>query len=62
MLARIVRFQRALAARGPWAEVAQGCGYYDQAHLIRDFREFSGLSPAAYRAADHPMSDAFISR
>jgi AraC-like DNA-binding protein len=47
-LARVLRFQRAMAAGrggGSWAEVAAGCGYFDQAHLIRDFREFSGRTP-----------------
>jgi hypothetical protein len=24
------------------------CGYFDQSHLIREFREFSDLTPAAY--------------
>lgn len=50
---RIRRFQAALvriqAGRVPdWAALAVDCGYYDQAHLIRDFRAFSGLTPAAY--------------
>jgi AraC-like DNA-binding protein len=30
------------------AEIALECGYYDQAHLARDFREFAGTSPARY--------------
>jgi AraC-like DNA-binding protein len=59
LLARIVRFQGVLKGSGDWAAVAQECGYYDQAHLIRDFREFAGEPPAAYFARRHPMSDAF---
>jgi AraC-like DNA-binding protein len=52
-LARVLRFQRvaALLARdaGPrFAEIAYECGYYDQAHLNRDFREFAGTTPGDY--------------
>lgn len=47
---RIRRFQSALALLGqkPIAEVALECGYYDQAHLIRDFKQFSGLTPTVW--------------
>jgi AraC-like DNA-binding protein len=31
-----------------WAEIAAGCGYADQAHLIHEFRELTGLVPTAY--------------
>jgi AraC-like DNA-binding protein len=31
-----------------WAELATDCGYFDQAHLIHDFRAFSEMTPAAY--------------
>lgn len=48
--ARVRRFQRALARvteqpSPAWAELALECGYYDQAHLCRDWLELSGLSP-----------------
>jgi AraC-like DNA-binding protein len=51
--ARVRRFQRALscATSGPppaWAAVAQECGYYDQAHLCREWSEITGLSPSQF--------------
>lgn len=49
---RIVRFRRALGwarqSKGPdWSAIAQRAGYFDQAHLIADFRELTGATPAA---------------
>jgi transcriptional regulator GlxA family with amidase domain len=51
-LARMVRFNRALAlakaaATPDWAGIAVECGYADQAHLVREFRGFAGSSPTA---------------
>jgi AraC-like DNA-binding protein len=47
---RVVRFQSLLGrlrGRRPvhWAALAADSGYFDQAHLIADFRQFTGLSP-----------------
>jgi AraC-like DNA-binding protein len=49
-VARIMRFNRLvrLLSRQPktgWADLAQRCGYYDQAHLSRDVRQLAGLAP-----------------
>lgn len=51
--ARVRRFQRVLEpilSGADLGEVAHACGYYDQAHMNRDFRAFSGVSPTEYRA------------
>jgi AraC-like DNA-binding protein len=58
--ARLSRFQRAiglvhLQKQLDWADVALACGYHDQAHLIHEFREFSGTTPSVYltKATEH---------
>lgn len=62
-LDRVLRFQRFLAlapSPGSLAELAFRAGYADQAHLSRDVRRLSGLTPAALRARQaRTASDPF---
>jgi AraC-like DNA-binding protein len=64
LFARIPRFEHALElADGGgigWAEIAQRCGYYDQGHMIGDFRQFTGHSPSAYAALKLPDGGGVI--
>ena len=53
LFSRIQRFQqtRTFIQHNPspnWASLALEFGYFDQSHLIREFLEFSGLSPTDY--------------
>ena len=64
LVARILRFERvvALLCRAEprrWAEVAYACGYYDQAHFNRDFREFTGSTPRAFLASRMPDAGGY---
>jgi AraC-like DNA-binding protein len=57
--ARVMRFARVVRClesvpEPRWAEIAADCGYYDQAHLYRDFRQFAGVTPADYFAGRPP--------
>src|SRR5262245_26499025 len=53
LFGRVQRFQHAIASSRhatevDWARLAIECGYFDQAHLIHEFVEFSGVSPADF--------------
>jgi AraC-like DNA-binding protein len=64
LFARIQRFQRVITAAREgrvqdWARLSLECGYYDQAHMNRDFAAFARATPPEYlrqhseRTKDH---------
>jgi AraC-like DNA-binding protein len=66
LFCRIRRFQQVLQAMeacdANWADAAVDCGYYDQAHLIRDFRSFSGLTPACLLGPETDLAAHFVQK
>lgn len=64
LYARIVRLNAVLATLGETeraraVDLALDAGYFDQAHLLRDFRILAGRKPSAGRAADGEMARHF---
>ena len=57
----VVRFNHALdlKLRSPgkdWTSIAFECGYFDQMHLIKDFKRFSGNAPSVF-VKQTPLSE-----
>lgn len=56
-VARVMRFEHSRARveqpGAVLARVAAECGYADQAHMARDWRDLAGASPSAWLAAEH---------
>ena len=67
-LARITRFQRALRvletrdSPQPGTYTAATCGYADQAHFVRDFRELAGCPPGAHLLRQAELNGFFSAR
>jgi AraC-like DNA-binding protein len=59
LLGRVLRLKRAIKLIGQskqprWAELALQCGYFDQSHLIREFRQLAGCTPEEYLGLQLP--------
>lgn len=53
MYARLTRFNRAILIRTKnkaisWTDICHQCGYYDQMHFIKEFKQFAGDSPSGF--------------
>ncbi len=64
-LARIIRFQNTLQLIEKkefvsFTNVAYDGGFYDQAHFIKDFKEFTGLNPKQYFSENLEMAKHFV--
>ncbi len=54
---RIVRFENAFRMKNThpdldWLSIALACGYYDYQHLVKDYKEFTNLTPTGFYEAD----------
>jgi len=64
LFGRMQRFQGVFHAiegfSSGWVNAAVDCGYFDQAHLIRDCREFSGKTPGALLNQEIDLTRHFV--
>lgn len=64
LLAQIVRFDRAMRSvrsdeTPQWTELAMAHGYFDQAHLAREVRRFTGMTPSEAHLYLSGLPDAY---
>ncbi|KGE12845.1 helix-turn-helix domain-containing protein [Sphingobacterium deserti] len=57
---RIVRFEKSIVIaygqhHSTLTKLALGSGYFDQAHMVRDYKEFTGKNPSAYFSEDQSL-------
>ena len=63
---RIVRFNRAIRQmhvnKKSLTSVCYDCGYYDQSHFIKDFRQFTGTTPKHFQTENHSIAGFLINQ
>lgn len=64
MFNRITRFQKIFRELethriNNWLVLALQCGYYDQAHFIREFKQFSGMNPNSFFNGSNELTRYF---
>ena len=64
---KIIRFQRIFKELetdhiSNWLILALQCGYYDQAHFIKEFKQFSGLTPTSYFSGNKELTQYFTTK
>lgn len=62
---KIIRFDKAFRMKNrfpkkDWLSVAVECGYHDYQHLVKDYKEFTGMSPARFTESDTKGPDRII--
>lgn len=62
---RVIRFNKVLEEleakkQVNWTRLSQDCGFYDQAHFIREFRQFSGFNPQEFLRTEREYKNYVI--
>jgi AraC-like DNA-binding protein len=63
--AGIIRFQHFFKEAGKQSQqnlgaIALSCGYYDQSHFIREFKQYAGMSPGEYFKGEKGLAALFL--
>lgn len=65
LYARMARFNRAVAMKmknnkQSWTDIAHACGYYDQTHLVKEFRALASNTPTTFFNATPPPHEQLV--
>ena len=65
LLARIARFDKAFLMKNAqpgkdWLSIAVQCNYHDYQHLVRDYKDFTGLTPTSFFQVDSKAPERIL--
>ena len=63
--ARIIRFNKAFNIKNrypgwDWLRIAIECGYHDYQHLVRDYKDFTGVGPADFHLIENKSPERIL--
>ncbi len=63
--ARVIRFNHAFNLKNrfshyDWLTIAIECGYYDYQHLVKDYKDFTGLSPTEFHQLENQAPERLL--
>lgn len=61
----MIRFNRAFNLKNKyphkdWLSIAIECGYYDYQHLVKDYKEFTGLNPNEFHLLESQSPERIL--
>ena len=66
VLSNTIRFQSSFLFLNSNAysltDIAEYCGYFDQAHFVHSFKKFTGLTPSQYNKNQFPLNAFFMNK
>ncbi|MBL0294607.1 MAG: helix-turn-helix domain-containing protein [Saprospiraceae bacterium] len=64
---KVVRFENAFRMKNKnpvmdWLSIALSCGYYDYQHLVKDYKDLTGLTPNQFHEIESKALKGYLDK